>query len=88
MSNNHDETTEKLRELYDQMPEKLQHAFIWLIENFEDVEQMCKGEPLSQEMREQSMERARRNDDTYMVVLLAAEQVINAQKETSEEERR
>ncbi len=86
MSNNHDELTKELLERFNQMPEKLQHAFIWLIENFEDVEQMCEGEPLSPETREQFMERALRNDDTYMIVLLAAEKVFNAQKEPPEED--
>ncbi len=86
MSNDHDETTEKLRELFDQMPDKLQRAVIWLIENFEDVEQMCEGEPLSPEMREQLMKKARQDNDTYMMVLLAAERVLNAPKETPEED--
>ncbi len=84
MSNNHDELTKELLERFNQMPEKLQHAFIWPIENFEEVEQICEGEPLSPEKREELMKKARRDDDTYMVVLLAAERVLNAPKKTPE----
>lgn len=66
-------------ELFEQLPGKVQEAVAWLIENFDDIEELLK-KPLSPERREQLMEKARKEDDAYLLVLCAAEREFNAHK--------
>ncbi len=85
MENNYDECIQQIKESISKLPEKVQKAFVWMIVNYEEVEELCKGRPLLEETRRQLMEAARRNDDALLFVLLVAEKVINAQQNEPQE---
>ncbi len=79
MINDRDERTKEILELFGQLPRKVQEAVVWLIENFDDIEELLK-KPLSPERREQLMEKAKREDDAYLLVLCTVEREFNAHK--------
>ncbi len=85
MKNNDNECVQQIKERMSKLPEKVQKAFVWMIANYEEVEELCKGGPLSEETRQQLMEAARRNDDALLFVLLVAEKTINAQQNEPQE---
>lgn len=71
---------EKLKELEEKfraLPPKWQRAVLWLIENMDGIEQMCREEPLTPAQREEMMRESISRDDVYMQVLLILEKILN-----------
>lgn len=77
MDTTREEKLKELEEKFRALPPKWQKAVLWLIENMEGIERMCRSEPLTPSEREEMMRESIRRDDVYMQVLLILEKILN-----------
>ena len=62
------------------LPPDKQRAVLWLIENFEFAESICKAGVLTQETRSLLRQQANQNNDALLLLLVELESIINNEK--------
>ena len=62
------------------LPPNKQRAILWLIDNFEFAESICKAGVLTKEQRNLLRHQAKENDDALLLLLVELESIINSEK--------
>ena len=62
------------------LPPNKQRAILWLIDNFEFAESICKAGVLTTEQRNLLRHQAKENDDALLLLLVELESIINSEK--------
>ena len=72
-----------MEELYNKilsLPPNKQRAILWLIDNFEFAESICKADVLTKKQRNLLRQQAEQNDDALLLLLVELEHIINSDK--------
>lgn len=74
-----DELVKKIMAIFEQLNPKEQKAFIWVMENREFVNHMCQEE-MTKEKWDKYMEKALKENDVLMVMLLQYKKAYDERK--------
>lgn len=80
MEKNRNEELAKLEKELKELPEKMQRAICWVIENFDFAAEMCREPNLTDEEIETYKEIAREKEDYIMLALLCMAEIYKKEK--------
>ena len=77
MCQNLTEKQQALIKAVESLPKDKQEAIKWLIANYDDAAAICKAKALTEDEHRQLMNRAKQDNNMYLLVLALFERVIN-----------